>query len=447
MEKTEKIHSNKSAGLPRESSQAGHNTAQLQGSLAVTGVPLGAAQIMQLQRTMGNQAAARLVKPGTPSAEAVQRKENNDTGMPDGLKSGLENLSGMDLSDVRVHHNSAKPAGVGALAYAQGNDIHVAPGQEKHLPHEGWHVVQQRQGRVRPTMQTQSGAYVNDDSGLEKEADRMGTKAMQLSSMKADSYGHDDSPTPGPAGGSPSSLIQRQIFYEHHVSQFSIDGKKPSFMGALKQLALQGGQSKDHIIPYAAIENDLAVFLNEILAKKYTVNDLTQLTEALFLDKTKLMYHEMVKRRTKLIADLNNGLHPSYEKSARALLSALNSSEDNVRIGDSITNSSIGENIDANFLPGTFKVGAAGLNVQGAGGPMMLAANTEYLRLEPNSEEIVYNYQDRTSQGLSFVLGAISNTQLSSETAPQSVVGGSPVSGLPVIVFGKNPLSIPFYYA
>ena len=98
--------------------------------------------------------------------------------MPDGLKSGIESLSGMSMSDVRVHTNSSEPAQLNALAYAQGNDIHVAPGQEQHLPHEAWHVVQQRQGRVQPTMQM-AGVGVNDDASLESEADAMGAKALQ----------------------------------------------------------------------------------------------------------------------------------------------------------------------------------------------------------------------------------------------------------------------------
>ena len=103
----------------------------------------------------------------------------NRTGLPDGLKSGVESLSGMSLDDVRVHYNSSKPAELQALAYAQGTDIHVAPGQERHLPHEAWHVVQQAQGRVQPTMQMQSDVQVNDDQGLEHEADIMGEKALQ----------------------------------------------------------------------------------------------------------------------------------------------------------------------------------------------------------------------------------------------------------------------------
>src|SRR6202012_4034118 len=109
----------------------------------------------------------------------VQKKANN-TGLPDQLKSGVENLSGHSMDDVKVHYNSDKPSQLQAHAYAQGTDIHVAPGQEKYLPHEAWHVVQQKQGRVKPTMQMKQGVQVNDDKGLEKEADVMGSKAIQM---------------------------------------------------------------------------------------------------------------------------------------------------------------------------------------------------------------------------------------------------------------------------
>lgn len=110
--------------------------------------------------------------------EAVQRASGseNATGMPDHLKTGLESLSGMDLSGVRVHYNSSEPAKVNALAYTQGSSIYVGPGQEKHLAHEGWHSVQQMQGRVRPTMEAH-GVAINDDPKLEHEADAMGSKA------------------------------------------------------------------------------------------------------------------------------------------------------------------------------------------------------------------------------------------------------------------------------
>lgn len=116
----------------------------------------------------------------------------NRTGMPDPLKAGIESLSGMDMSEVRVHRNSSKPAQLNALAYAQGNSIHLAPGQERHLPHEAWHVVQQRQGRVRATMQM-AGVGLNEDAALESEADVMGGKAAGDAVQLA-----KEGPGPGP---------------------------------------------------------------------------------------------------------------------------------------------------------------------------------------------------------------------------------------------------------
>jgi hypothetical protein len=113
---------------------------------------------------------------------AVQRRAKN-TGLPDQLKSGIENLSGYSMNDVKVHYNSDKPAQLQALAYAQGTDIHVGPGQEKHLAHEAWHVVQQKQGRVRPTVQLKGGVPVNDNKGLEREADLMGKLANENTAL------------------------------------------------------------------------------------------------------------------------------------------------------------------------------------------------------------------------------------------------------------------------
>lgn len=108
-------------------------------------------------------------------ASVVQKKPNK-TGLPDHLKAGMENVSGMSLDNVKVHYNSPKPAQVQAHAFAQGSDIHLASGQEKHLPHELGHVVQQMQGRVKPTT-TVAGTKVNDDKSLEHEADKMGAAA------------------------------------------------------------------------------------------------------------------------------------------------------------------------------------------------------------------------------------------------------------------------------
>lgn len=119
-------------------------------------------------------------------AEGVQMKSDtvcqqkpNNTGLPDNLKAGVESLSGFSMDDVKVHYNSSQPATVQALAYTQGTDIHVAPGQEMHLPHEAWHVAQQLAGRVEPTTEV-GGMPVNDNIDLEHEADVMGARANSL---------------------------------------------------------------------------------------------------------------------------------------------------------------------------------------------------------------------------------------------------------------------------
>lgn len=96
--------------------------------------------------------------------------------LPQPLKAVVERLSGRALDDVSVHYNSLEPANFGALAYTQGREIHVGPGQEKHLPHEAWHVVQQKQGRVSATRQLK-GTGLNDNIGLEQEAIAMGQRA------------------------------------------------------------------------------------------------------------------------------------------------------------------------------------------------------------------------------------------------------------------------------
>lgn len=118
--------------------------------------------------------------------ELIQGKFDNQTGIPDMVKQRMEGSFGADFSSVRVHPESSKAPEVGALAYTQGTDIHFAPGQFKPdtsagqqlLGHELTHVIQQAEGRVQPTTEI-GGMAVNDDAGLEREADLMGSIATQ----------------------------------------------------------------------------------------------------------------------------------------------------------------------------------------------------------------------------------------------------------------------------
>ena len=195
--------------------------------------------LLQLQQQYGNQYVQRVVELAKqengqaevhPEVEAAIQRQPGDLleketdkmpqtvmGMPDLLKTNLEQISGMDLSGVRVHYNSSKPAQIDALAYTQGQEVHIGPGQEKHLPHEGWHVVQQMQGRVNPTMQAK-GVSINDDIGLEREADLMGERAVLMKSK--DSPSNVENIGASTTTGTPTNtgVIQRAMKFEWQIS-------------------------------------------------------------------------------------------------------------------------------------------------------------------------------------------------------------------------------------
>jgi hypothetical protein len=209
--------------------KADHSTGAKQLASAGAESTMTPAHIMQLQRTVGNQAVQRMLanhntslqRAEVPEEElqmkadpnAIQRAEipeeelqmkadpnaiqrvelpeeelqmkADPNKMPENVQSKMESAFNADFSDVRVHEGS-QASDVGALAYAQGSDIHFAPGQydpgsksgQQLLGHELTHVVQQRQGVVKPTTEV-NGIAVNDDPGLEKEADQMGNKAAE----------------------------------------------------------------------------------------------------------------------------------------------------------------------------------------------------------------------------------------------------------------------------
>lgn len=167
--------------------------------------------------------------------EPIQSKQRpvNKTGLPDNLKSGIEAMSGHSMDDVKVHYNSDKPAQLKAHAYAQGNNIHVASGQERHLPHEAWHVVQQKQGRVKPTTQV-GNVSVNDNAGLEREADVMGDKAVQMKAQSSEG---------GQKQGGSQEVLQRKEVQLGGEQRF-----KPDFK--------QGNIQNDDVVQRAVIALD-----------------------------------------------------------------------------------------------------------------------------------------------------------------------------------------------
>jgi hypothetical protein len=126
-------------------------------------------------------------KEGTSEVANNSAHAGSGNGLPEGVKGQMESSFGTSFDDVKITANSNTAKRAGALAFAQGNDIHFAPGQynpgskggQELLGHELAHVVQQREGRVKPTAEAE-GMPVNNDKGLEAEADAMGAKAAQM---------------------------------------------------------------------------------------------------------------------------------------------------------------------------------------------------------------------------------------------------------------------------
>ena len=188
-------------------------------------------------------------------------------GLPDRLRAGLERLSGLFMGDVRVHRGSPEPAKLGALAYTKGSDIHLGPGQEQHLPHEAWHVVQQKEGRVRATTQLK-GKSVNHDSKLEAEADAMGTRAERSGEVR-------DAVEFGTAAlirsAAPGRVVQRMI---EQKSSSSIDPMAASPVARIVATNLAAFNSQQLKPP------DRAMLLTACIKAVEALDDLSRLWQA-----------------------------------------------------------------------------------------------------------------------------------------------------------------------
>jgi hypothetical protein len=177
---------------------------------------------MQIQKKADQRPKSQPIAQMQHNALESNQRAISNAGIPQPLKSGIESLSGHAMDDVKVHYNSSKPAQMQAHAYAQGNQIHLGPGQEKHLPHEAWHVVQQKQGRVQTTHQFKSKVNINDNPALEGEADLMGSKAMEITQRKSSS-GHP----PGCGCSQCGGKIQRKTISSNTIQRVK-EKKKPS---------------------------------------------------------------------------------------------------------------------------------------------------------------------------------------------------------------------------
>lgn len=170
------------------------------------GAPLNAANVIGLQRSVGNAGAAAYVNEhegedaATHAAHAgatAQRSPVHDTiagsGSPldAGTRAAMEQSFGESFGDVRLHVDAHSAESVKAAAYTVGNDIvvhpnHYSPGTpsaQRTLAHELTHVVQQRQGPVDGT-DAPGGIRLSDPSDrFEREAEHRADTVMANASQ------------------------------------------------------------------------------------------------------------------------------------------------------------------------------------------------------------------------------------------------------------------------
>jgi hypothetical protein len=382
-----------------------HSAAQL-----VNNRPQAAAQ-RKMQELADNSAKAQQMTQLQTIADHEQQpplqRKANSTGMPDQLKSGVENLSGHAMDDVKVHYNSNKPAKLQAHAYAQGADIHLAPGQEKHLPHEAWHVAQQKQGRVKPTLQMKQGTPVNDDAGLEKEADIMGAKSLasggpttaplqkkglpkkgkkpaQAKFTAAGSKGIDVDQS---AHAGTEGVAQLLITYDGKNKIYGKNGTRSGWQVHADKSILNeynertGGShakidydndklTRNHVGSFDGLQRYIVDYLNSPSGEGAFVSFLTSFTAT--LDHSDNEYVKIMKSWNTLKSTFNKGAGDSDDvvNDANHLLSLLNNLSENLRAADKHLNSYVHERPDLVFnkkADDTFSLNQHSRNILGMG--------------------------------------------------------------------------------
>jgi len=144
-----------------------------------------AAEVLALQRIVGNEAVAEIMaeQPEIQRFTAHDVLRRSGSPLPDAVRGDMESRLGADFSTVRVHTGAAAEQSateLGARAYTSGEHIVLGAGAgDPHtLAHELSHVIQQRSGPVAGA-DNGGGLAVSDPSdAFERAAEASATRAL-----------------------------------------------------------------------------------------------------------------------------------------------------------------------------------------------------------------------------------------------------------------------------
>lgn len=415
--------------------------------------------MMQRRADAGGEASADLTS-------AINSARGGGKPLDAGLQQSMGQAMGTDFSEVRVHTDAQSHRlnqSLQAKAFTTGQDVFFSQGAyqpgsqegKKLLVHELTHVVQQNGGAVmRSPLQTQQFSQhpTTGQSGqittLEQRKRELTEASEDTSSAIGENKGKmclmNRIETKQMLYGKKNSVIQRHISWNGTLNQFEIDNTRPGWIGTVAAMPTGLLQTKNHIVPFAEIQNDLTLKLNAFVASSTRSNEqaIIDFTEALYPNRPAPDYTSMQTRRTDIINDIQARTTNNYHQHSRKLLSSLNSSPDNVRAGGTIENLRIGQNLDADFNPR--HIIWPGGNVITPSG-LVHKPPQDVLTLTSASNEIIYKYQEQSGAALSFVLSWL-KSQLSSGVKP-TVVPGVFAPALPVLVTDPTGNGSPYFYA
>lgn len=197
---------------------------------------------------------------------------DSPTPLPQPLLGRMERSFGEDFAKVRIHQGLG-PATVGAIALAQGSELHFAPGHYRPgtsvgdalIGHELTHVVQQRRGQAAGW----GGRALSGDRLLEHEARQQGHSAARgdlvavNGSAPFGSVQRDETGTKGGKQPPPASMPLKYDFRTHPLkplpagstlAEIKLNLKKKIDAGEIKSATATGvtaGSTEEIFLLYA----------------------------------------------------------------------------------------------------------------------------------------------------------------------------------------------------
>ena len=189
--------------------------------------------MLQMQRELGNQAVSRYVMQRLASEDAftvdddLSSQINSQIGKGSSIGStpvsdNVSALTGVDVSDTKVHRDSELPAQVGAKAMAVGDTVFFGKGQDsaETMGHELAHIAQNKTGNA-PQVQASGLEVTAANSSYEDYADSVGAAAAKSSSQVSNMATSGDLSLAGPAQREDDLQLSRLQRMEEEEVQMS----------------------------------------------------------------------------------------------------------------------------------------------------------------------------------------------------------------------------------